>query len=70
MERRRFIQGLAVVVGTGITTLLAAEVVRAIDKAFKPKYVNRGNPAPPMEEKPEWERPTLWRFVIIDGRNK
>ena len=60
ITRRRAIQTLAVIGGTAITTLLAAEAVSAIDRAFKPRFVNRGNPAPLIDERPEWVRPTNW----------
>lgn len=29
--------------------------------SMEPTYVLKGNPAPPMDDKPEWVRPTDWK---------
>ena len=64
INRRTALYGLAIG-GAAIGSLLAAEGVVALDRAMKPKFVLKGNPAPPMDEKPEWRRPTSWVEVEI-----
>ncbi len=73
MERRRFIKdGLIVVGGTAATIGVVdyvSEFIKLTNEVFKPRVVYKGNPAPQMDEKPEWVRPTEWRrTIIIEGK--
>ena len=79
MERKKLINRRAALylmaaTASGAGALLLAEGVKAIDESMKPKYVLKGNPAPPIDDAPSWQRQTRWdretntRIVIVDGR--
>lgn len=74
MERKRLLR-LGVITLMGVSGVIGGvhyttELLRLTNEVFTPRVVYRGNPAPPMDEKPEWVRPTDWRRTIVTERGK
>lgn len=63
--KRLLLAGVFTAASIGIA-FLAKQSVDYIDSAFRPTYVLRGNPVPPMPEPPEWQRQTNWRITYQD----
>lgn len=73
MERKKLIQAGAFTLASIGVAFAVREAVDYIDSWATPKYVLKGNPAPPMDEPPPWTPRTDWvrsnRIVFVDGRD-